>query len=313
MYGRDLLTLADLSPDEVRLVIETAVQLKREGSHGLLAGRALALVFEKPSLRTRVSFERAMQQLGGHAIYLSQGEVGIGVREPVKDIARVLNEYVDAIAARTFAQQTILDLAEYADIPVINALSDEEHPCQALADVLTIHERLGGVRGVKVAYIGDGNNVACSLMLATAMLGAHFTIAAPEGYAPSGAVLEAARGYADESGGTVRLVREPAEAVAGADVVYTDVWTSMGQEDERLRRQRAFAGYQVSLELMRGAAERAIIMHDLPAHRGEEILDEAMESPQSVVFQQAGNRLHAQKALLALILGGVPSEDTSSR
>ena len=305
MIGRDFLTLADLSPEELHLVIDTAVRLKDQGHGHLLPGRSIAMVFEKPSLRTRVSFERAMQQLGGTAIYLSQAEVGMGVREPVRDIARVLNEYVDAIVARTFAQVTIMELAKYADVPVINALSDEEHPCQALADVLTIRERFGTVRGVRVAYIGDGNNVAVSLITAAAMLGAHAVLASPPGYEPPGDVLEAVRGYASESGGSVRVVRDPREAVERADVVYTDVWTSMGQEDERSRRERAFAGYTVSLELIRGAAPHAVIMHDLPAHRGEEILDEAIESSRSVIFQQAGNRLHAQKALLALILGGV--------
>lgn len=305
MYGRDLLTLADLSPADLRLVIDTALRLKHEGHGDLLHGKAIALVFEKPSLRTRVSFERAMQQLGGHAIYLSQAEVGIGVREPVKDIARVLNEYVDCIVARTFAQATITELARFADVPVINALSDEEHPCQALADVLTITERFGSVQGKRVAYVGDGNNVCVSLMMAVAMLGGRMTIAAPPGYEPPGDLLEAAKGFAVDAGGSVTVVRSPAEAVGGAEVVYTDVWTSMGQEAERIRRQRAFAGYQVSLDLMRVAASDAVIMHDLPAHRGEEILDEAMESPQSVIFQQAGNRLHAQKALLALVLGGV--------
>lgn len=305
MFGRDFLSLADLSPDELQLVIDTAARLKRDGSGGLLPGRAVALVFEKPSLRTRVSFERAMQQLGGHAIYLSQAEVGIGVREPVKDIARVLNEYVDAIVARTFAQSTLTELAHYAVVPVINALSDEEHPCQALADILTIVERFGRVRGLRIAYIGDGNNVARSLLLATAMLGGEMVMATPSGYEPPGELMELAKGYAHSASGAVRIVRDPREAVSGADVVYTDVWTSMGQEDERLRRQRDFAGYQVSLELMQAAAPHAVIMHDLPAHRGEEILDEAIESSQSIVFQQAGNRLHAQKALLALILGGV--------
>jgi ornithine carbamoyltransferase len=305
MFGRDFLSLADLSADELRLVIDTAIRLKRDGSGGLLPGRAIALVFEKPSLRTRVSFERAMQQLGGHAIYLSQAEVGIGVREPVKDIARVLNEYVDAIVARTFAQSTLNELAYYAEVPVINALSDEEHPCQALADVLTIVERFGDVHGLRVAYIGDGNNVARSLLLATAMLGAHTILATPAGYEPPGDLMELAQGMAHDSGGSVRVVRSPREAVAAADVVYTDVWTSMGQEDERLRRQRDFADYQVSLKLLEGAAGRAVVMHDLPAHRGEEILDEAIESSRSVVFQQAGNRLHAQKALLALTLGGI--------
>lgn len=307
MFGRNFLTLGDLSPVELRLVIDTAIRLKQGEGSALLPGRALAMVFEKPSLRTRVSFERAMQQLGGHAIYLSQAEVGMGVREPVKDIARVLSQYVDIIAARTFTQATVSELAHYAGVPVINALSDEEHPCQALADVLTIHETFGTVAGVTVSYIGDGNNVACSLMLACVMLGARVVMAIPPGYDPPGDMMETAKGHAGETGGTVRIVREPREAVEGADVVYTDVWTSMGQESERQRRQRDFAGFQVSLDLMRGASPRAVIMHDLPAHRGEEILDEAMESRQSVVFQQAGNRLHAQKALIALVLGGVPS------
>lgn len=307
MHGRDFLTLADVSPRELRLIIDTALRLKRERCPALLDGRSLALVFEKPSLRTRVSFERAMQQVGGTAIYLSQGEVGMGVREPVKDIARVLDEYVDVIAARTFTQATLVELAQYARVPVINALSDEEHPCQALADVLTIHERFGAVKDVTVAFIGDGNNVARSLLSAAAMLGAHFVLAVPPGYEPPGDLMEAAKSYAMEAGGSVRIVRDPREAVAGADVVYTDVWTSMGQEDERIQRQRVFAGYRVDLKLMQGAKGQAIIMHDLPAHRGEEILDEAIESPQSVVFHQAGNRLHAQKALLALVLGGVPS------
>jgi ornithine carbamoyltransferase len=212
---------------------------------------------------------------------------------------------VDAIVARTFAQSTLTELARYAEVPVINALSDEEHPCQALADVLTIVEQFGHLHGLRIAYIGDGNNVARSLVLAAAMLGGHTVMATPPGYDPPGDVMELAHGFAHDSGGSVRVVRAPHEAVAGADVVYTDVWTSMGQEDERLRRQRDFAGFQVSLELLKGAAAHAVVMHDLPAHRGEEILDEAIESSQSVVFQQAGNRLHAQKALLALILGGV--------
>lgn len=304
LQGRDFLTLTDLSAKELRLVLDTAHRLKKEPHAELLTGKSLALVFEKPSLRTRVSFERGMQQLGGSAIYLSQNEVGMGVREPVKDIARVLNEYVDAIAARTFEQRTITDLARYAAVPVINALSEEEHPCQALADVLTVEERFGKSSGVQVAYIGDGNNVAISLMYAMAMLGGSITLASPPGYEPPGDAIETARNFAHESGASVRIVRDPIEAVSGADVVYTDVWTSMGQEEERAARQRAFAGYQVNARLMQAAPAHAVIMHDLPAHRGEEILDEAMESPQSVIFQQAGNRLHAQKALLALILGG---------
>lgn len=289
---------------EIQQLLDAAVRLKERGRPELLTGRTLAMIFEKPSLRTRVSFQVAMTDLGGHAIYLSQEEVGLGVREPVKDIARVLSRYVDVIAARTFAHATVVDLAEHADVPVINALSDQEHPCQALADLLTIHERFGGVAGVRIAYIGDGNNVATSLLFAAAMLGARVTLAAPAGYEPPGDALELARGWADQSGGDVRLVREPSEAAAGADVLYTDVWTSMGQDNERVRRKRDFAGYAVDLTLLAQAGPDAIIMHDLPAHRGEEIDDEAIESPRSAIFDQAENRLHAQRALLALLVGG---------
>lgn len=302
MLGRDFLSILDYSPDEIRLLLDAAVRLKARGRPELLTGRTLAMIFEKPSLRTRVSFQVAMTDLGGHAIYLSQEEVGLGVREPVKDVARVLSRYVDVIAARTYLHQTVVELAEYASVPVINALSDEEHPCQALADLLTVHERFGGVKGVRIAYVGDGNNVLRSLLLAGAMLGACITMATPEGYEPPGTLLEAAAVAAHESGGAVKLVRAPEEAADGADVIYTDVWTSMGQDAERGRRQRDFAGYQVDLRLVRHASPRAVIMHDLPAHRGEEILDEAIESPQSVIFDQAENRLHAQRALLAMLL-----------
>jgi len=229
-------------------------------------------------------------------------EVGLGVREPVKDIARVLGRYVDVIAARTYLHATVVELAEYASVPVINALSDEEHPCQALADLLTIHERFGGVSGVRIAYVGDGNNVLRSLLLAAAMQGARVTMATPAGYEPPGTLLESAVAAAHESGGEVRLLREPEEAVSGADVIYTDVWTSMGQDAERGRRQRDFARYQVDSALVRCASPHAVIMHDLPAHRGEEILDEVIESPQSAIFDQAENRLHAQRALLAMVL-----------
>ena len=302
MLGRDFISIADYTPDEVRLLLDAAVKLKARGRPELLTGRTLAMIFEKPSLRTRVSFQVAMQDLGGHAIYLSQEEVGLGVREPVKDIARVLSRYVDVIAARTYLHATVTELADYAEVPVINALSDEEHPCQALADLLTIHERFGGVKGVRIAYIGDGNNVLRSLLIGGAMLGAHIAMATPEGYEPPGTVLEAAAVAGHESGGSIRLLREPEAAVDEADVVYTDVWTSMGQDSERFRRQRDFARFRVDLDLMRKASPRAVIMHDLPAHRGEEIEDEAIESEQSVVFDQAENRLHAQRALLAMLL-----------
>jgi ornithine carbamoyltransferase len=302
VLGRDFISIADFQPAEIQRILEVAVKLKAHGRPELLTGRTLAMIFEKPSLRTRVSFQVAMTDLGGHAIYLSQEEVGLGVREPVKDVARVLSRFADVIVARTYLHSTILELAEYASVPVINALSDVEHPCQALADLLTIHERFGSVAGVEIAYVGDGNNVASSLLLSAAMLGACVTLATPAGYEPPGDLLEAAAGYAHAAGGEVRLLREPAQAVAGADVVYTDVWTSMGQDNERIRRQRDFQGYTVDLALMRGAKPEAVIMHDLPAHRGEEITDDAIESPHSVIFDQAENRLHAQRALVALLL-----------
>jgi ornithine carbamoyltransferase len=244
-----------------------------------------------------------MNQLGGHCLYLSPQEVGLGTREPVKDVARVISRYVDAIAARTFAQETVEELARWAAVPVINALSDGEHPCQAMADLLTIEEKLGGLAGVTLAFIGDGNNVARSLCLGTALTGMHFRIASPPGYELPMAVVERAQSYAAASDGSIACLRRPAEAVAGADVVYTDVWASMGQEQEAEERRRTFAGYQVTPALMALASARAIFMHDLPAHRGEEVVDAVIEGPQSVVFEQAENRLHAQKAVLALILG----------
>lgn len=303
MHGRDLLSIADLKPDELRMVLETATRLKRGGYPRMLAGKTLALLFEKASLRTRVSFDVAMQQLGGHAVYLSQAEVGLGQREPVADVARVLSRYVDGIAARTYAQETLVDLASYASVPVINALSDDEHPCQALADLLTVHEKKGRLEGIRLAFVGDGNNVAASLAQASVMAGVYLTIASPRGYELPEGVLEHARSLAGSPGGTVVKAASPEEAVRGADVVYTDVWTSMGQEDSHAQRLEAFAGYQVTQELMSLAQPDAIFMHDLPAHRGEETVDEVIESPRSVVFDQAENRLHAQRAILLLFLG----------
>jgi len=281
-----------------------ALQTKNGQSGSILGGKTLALLFEKPSLRTRVSFDVAMQQLGGHALYLSPAEVGLGEREPVADVARVLSRYVDAIAARTFKHETVEELARWADVPVINALSDGEHPCQALADLLTIYEKKDRWRGLVLAFVGDGNNVARSLMLGSAMVGMEFRIASPQGYCVSRALVDKAESLAAASGAAVVCVESPQEAVRGADVVYTDVWASMGQEKEQVERRRAFSGYQVNAELLALASPDAIVMHDLPAHRGEEIADEVIEGPQSVVFDQAENRLHAQKAVLALILGG---------
>ena len=294
--------MADLSPDEVRLIVETAYRAKREGYPSELKGKILALLFEKPSLRTRVSFEVAMRRLGGDCIYLSPQEVGLGSREPIADVARVLERYVDIIAARTFAHSSVEELARYASIPVINALSDGEHPCQALGDLLTIYEHKGRWQGIRLAFVGDGNNVAASLALASAMVGMHFVIASPAGYEIPQTVVHKARSLAATSGGGVELVRDPLEAARGADVLYTDVWTSMGQESEQAQRRQAFAGYQVNAALMAVASSEVIIMHDLPAHHGEEITDDAFESPRSVIFDQAENRLHAQQALIFHLL-----------
>jgi len=303
LHGRDLISIADMSPQDIQRVVNTALMMKSGRPSSVLKGKTLALLFEKPSLRTRVSFDVAMQQLGGHAVYLSPAEVGLGEREPVADVARVLSRYVDAIAARTFKHETVEELARWADVPVINALSDGEHPCQALADLLTIYEKKGRWRGLVLSFVGDGNNVARSLMLGSALAGMDFRIASPQGYGISAELVDKAKSLA-ASGAAVVCVESPQEAVSGADVVYTDVWMSMGQEKEQAERQRAFSGYQVNAELLALASPNAIVMHDLPAHRGEEIADEVIEGPQSVIFDQAENRLHAQKAVLSLILGG---------
>jgi ornithine carbamoyltransferase len=300
--GRNLLSISDLSAQDIDLVLTTAMGLKDRGPKPQLAGRTLALVFEKPSLRTRVSFHVAMKHLGGDCIYLSPPEVGLGERETPEDVARVLSRYVDCIAARTFEQQTIARIAEYADVPVINALSDEEHPCQALADLLTIREKLGRLSGVRVAFIGDGNNVANSLALAAGRMGMHLRVASPAGYEVPAGVLKSAAEAAAQSGGSVEQTDDPQDAAREADVVYTDVWSSMGQEREAGVRREDFAGFTVDSVLLSRAKSDAIFMHDLPAHRGEEVTDEVMESKQSVVFDQAENRLHAQKALLSLVL-----------
>lgn len=301
MKQKSLLSVADLTPEDILRVINSAIEMKRQGATDMLAGRTLALLFEKPSLRTRVSFDVAMHQLGGHSIYLSQNEVGLGSRESISDVARTLSRYVNVIAARTFAHSTVVSLAEHAGVPVINALSDKEHPCQALADILTIYEKKDKLEGLTVAYIGDGNNVANSLLLASALAGVNFKIATPKGYEVSDEVVDIGRGLA-QGGARILLVEQPRVAVEGADVVYTDVWTSMGQETEADERRRAFAGYQVTAGLMSLAAADAILMHPLPAHRDEEIAPGLIESPQSVVFDQAENRLHVQKAILAEIL-----------
>ena len=307
MKGRDLLSISDLTPEELEHIIRTALSFKRDGTPQVLAGQTIALLFEKPSLRTRVSFEVGMKQLGGTSIYLSQAEVGLGQRESVHDIGNVLSRYVSGAVVRTYSQKGLEDLAAAAEIPVINALSDEEHPCQALADLLTVREKKGRLEGISLAFVGDGNNVSASLALAAGLAGVDFRIASPAGYALPPAVVDSARSWARKTGGSIRTCVAPEEAVRDADVVYTDVWTSMGQESTRRQRLEAFTGYQVDSELMGLAKPDAVFMHDLPAHRGEEIAEEVIDGPQSVVFDQAENRLHAQKALMALIMGDHPS------
>jgi ornithine carbamoyltransferase len=302
LIGRSLLHMSDISPDELHHVLRTALAMKRDGSGQLLAGRTLALLFEKPSLRTRVSFDMAMFQLGGRSIYLSPAEVGLGTREAVSDVARVLGRQVDAIAARVFAQETLSELSKWSGIPIINALSDDEHPCQALADLLTIYERRGTLAGVHLAYIGDGNNVARSLAFASAMAGMTYTIAAPSGYELDSAAIEKTTMLARENGGAIRQVHDPVEAVEDADFIYTDAWFSMGEEMERELRRPIFWQYQINDRLLSHAPEGALVMHDLPAHRGEEITDEVLDGPRCIAFDQAENRRHAQKAVLALIL-----------
>jgi ornithine carbamoyltransferase len=301
--GRNLLSITDLTAIEIDRVLNTAMALKDAGRQPLLSGRTLALVFEKPSLRTRVSFHVAMKHLGGDCIYLSPPEVGLGQRETPADVARVLSRYVDCIAARTFEQSVVEDLALHSAVPVINALSDAEHPCQAIADLLTVREKKGRLEGLVFAYIGDGNNVAASLALAAGLTGMHLRIASPEGYDLPEHVRDQANLLGAESQGSVEQLSAPKQAVEGADVVYTDVWASMGQEKDAAVRREDFAGFTVDSKLMSCARPDAIFMHDLPAHRGEEVTSEVMDGPQSVVFDQAENRLHAQKALLALILG----------
>ena len=305
MKGKDLLSVSDLTSEDIRLLISNAVDMKAEGWLSMLSGKTLAIMFEKPSLRTRVSFEAAMRQLGGQTIYLSPAEVGLGERESVPDVAQVLSRYVDAIAARTFSHQTLEILSGYSRVPVINALSDLEHPCQALADLLTIYERKGELGGLTLAFVGDGNNVAHSLMLAASLTGMNFRIASPAGYAVQDRILRQAQDYAMDSGAEIVCTEEPRLAVSGADVVYTDVWTSMGQEAEAEKRRQIFASYQVNSGLLSLAREDAILMHPLPAHHGEEVAEGILDSPKSVVFDQAENRMHLQKALLAEMLGGL--------
>jgi ornithine carbamoyltransferase len=302
LKGRHFTRVADWSREELLTALDLADDLKerqqRREEHHLLPGRTLATIFQKPSTRTRVSFEVGMAQLGGHALYLAASDLQLGRGETLRDTATVLSRYVDGIMIRTFAQDDVEELARHASVPVINGLTDSAHPCQALADVMTIRERLDRLEGVRVAYLGDGNNVCASLMVACAKLGADFVAATPEGYEPDEGAVETAR----EAGGSVELMHSPRKAARDADVLYTDVWTSMGQEDERARRLRDLAGFGIDADLVQLAGDDAIVLHCLPAHYGEEITEEVLYGPHSAVWDQAENRLHAQKALLALVM-----------
>jgi len=306
---RHFLSIADLSSDEIWAILDKARALKDERqktgeNEPLLQGKTLGMVFQKPSLRTRVSFDMAMIQLGGQALYLSPNEIQLGKRESVADVARVLSRYVDAIMARVFAHRDVEELAAYSRVPVINGLSDFNHPCQGMADLLTIYERYDKLTGLKLAYVGDGNNVAHSLLLGASKTGMHITVATPTGYEPHPAVVRLARTFAAESGSEVIITNDPRRAVRDADVIYTDVWTSMGQEAEAEQRLKVFPPYQVNSELVAQARPEVIVMHCLPAHRGQEITDEVADGPHSVLFDQAENRMHAQKAILVSLLVG---------
>lgn len=303
---KDFLAVADYSPDDLQSILDTAIDLKNEwknkGNPPLFKNKVLAMIFQKPSLRTRVSFDMAMRHLGGDALYLSPAEIGLGKRESIADVARVVSGYVDVIMARVFDHEHVLELAKWADIPVINGLSDYNHPCQATADALTIQEEFGNLNGLKVTYIGDGNNVAVSLMHICAKLGADFTIANPDGYGMAQEAVVLGKQFAAESGSIINQLTDPNQAVKNAQVIYTDTWVSMGQDEEAAKRAQVFPPYQVNQKLLDGADKEAIVMHCLPAHRGEEITDEVADGPNSRLFPQAHNRLHAQKAILLKLL-----------
>jgi ornithine carbamoyltransferase len=306
LKGRDFLRVNDWEPDDLRTVLDVAERLKvrqrQRVPHEHLEGRTLGMIFQKPSTRTRVSFEVGIAQLGGVGLHLAAGDLQLGRGETIKDTATVLSRYLDAIMIRTFRQADVDELAEHADVPVINGLTDDFHPCQALADVMTIAERLGELEGVRVVYVGDGNNVCHSLMVACAKLGMHFVAATPEGYEPSAEVVGWAREAAERSGGSVELFHDPRAAAERSDVLYADVWTSMGQDDERERRLHDLREYAIDERLVSLMSERGIVLHCLPAHYGEEITEDVLYGPRSAVWDQAENRLHAQKALMALII-----------
>jgi ornithine carbamoyltransferase len=306
LKGRDFTRLGSWNSEELKTVLDLADSLKelqqQREPHELLPGRMLGMIFQKPSTRTRVSFEVGIAQLGGRGLYLAANDLQLGRGETIRDTAVVLSRYLDAIMIRTFAQDDVEELAEHADIPVINGLTDYAHPCQALADLMTIREKLGRLSGVRLAYLGDGNNVCISLMVGAARFGMRFVAATPPGYEPDSAAVTAARRAAVQMGGTVELVSDPKEAARDAEVVYTDVWTSMGQEDESEKRRSDLADYRIDSDLLKLADDDAIVLHCLPAHYGEEITEDVLYGPQSAVWDEAENRLHAQKALMALTI-----------
>ncbi|MBQ2860966.1 MAG: ornithine carbamoyltransferase [Peptococcaceae bacterium] len=306
LKGRDFLTLKDFTRQEIEEMVNLGIDLKAKQKAGIptpiLEGKTLGMIFQKSSTRTRVSFEVGMYQLGGSALFLSTNDLQIGRGEPIKDTARVLSRYLDGIMIRTYSHADVEELAEYADIPVINGLTDDYHPTQIIADLITIQEHKGKLEGIKFAYVGDGNNMTHSLMIGCAKVGMDVTVACPDGYMPNPEIVALAQGYAAESGGSVTVMHDPKEAVKGVDVVYTDTWASMGQEAEKEIRKKAFAGYQVDDALMALAKPDAVFMHCLPAYRGMEVTDEVMESAQSVVFDEAENRLHAHKAIMASVM-----------
>lgn len=306
LKGRDFLTLKDFTQQEIVDMVNLGIDLKAKQKAGIptpiLAGKTLGMIFQKSSTRTRVSFEVGMYQLGGSALFLSTNDLQIGRGEPIKDTARVLSRYLDGIMIRTYSHAEVEELAAFADVPVINGLTDDYHPTQVVADLITIQEHKGKLAGIKFAYVGDGNNMTHSLMIGCAKVGMDVTVACPEGYMPNPEIVAQAQSYAAESGGSVTVMHDPKEAVKGVDVIYTDTWASMGQEAEKEIRKKAFAGYQVDKAMMALAKPDAIFMHCLPAYRGMEVTDEVMESAQSVVFDEAENRLHAHKAIMASVM-----------
>ncbi|HEY0759821.1 MAG TPA: ornithine carbamoyltransferase [Acidisarcina sp.] len=314
LRGKDLVSMQDLSPAQAAAILKLAHELKAapERYRTALASKQMAMFFEKPSLRTRITFEAGMNTLGGSAIFIDQSQSRLGARESLRDVALNLERWVQIVVLRTFAHATITTIAEYSSIPVINALSDLEHPCQALADFMTLEERFGSLRRVKLAYVGDGNNVSHSLMLAAALYGTRITVATPPQYGPLPEYVTAARTIAESTGAVIELTNDPLAAVAGADAVYTDVWASMGQESEAAERERIFSPYQVNDALMSNAAPEAIFLHCLPAHRGAEVAASVLDGGQSAVYDQAENRLHVQKALVLLLLGTTPGLQTAA-